>query len=159
MEQKSLAYAKYWRICLADADLGKGALKRADLDKLILRQFCELQNGRVDAELTHEFFKHSWQDVDKVEVTIRPYIYYSLLERVGSSTFSPVGAYASRLAGRGSTNARIDAVSPLWSDDFDERPIALKFNLKSRGAIGSFRILDHGMGSSLRIERHISCDL
>ena len=80
MEQKSLAYAKYWRICLADADLGKGALNRSDLEKLILRPSGELQNGRVDAELTHEFFKHSKQGVDEVEITIRPYIYYSRLE-------------------------------------------------------------------------------
>ena len=75
MEQKSLAYAKYWRICLADADLGKGALKRSELEKPILRPRSEVQNGRVDAELTREFFKHSGQDVEEVEVTIRPYIY------------------------------------------------------------------------------------
>ncbi len=80
MEQKSLAYAKYWRICLADADLGKGALNRSALEKLILRPGNEIKNGRVDPELTDEFFKHSGQDVVEVEVTIRPYIYHSRLE-------------------------------------------------------------------------------
>lgn len=80
MDKKSLAYAKYWRICLADADLGKGALKRSELEKLILRPDSEVQNGRVDAELTKEFFKHSGQDVEEVEVTIRPYIYHSRFE-------------------------------------------------------------------------------
>jgi hypothetical protein len=80
MEQLSLAYAKYWRICLADADLGKGALNRSELEKLILRPNSEIQNGRVDAELTQEFFKHSGQDVEEVEVTIRPYIYHSRFE-------------------------------------------------------------------------------
>ena len=63
MKQKSLAYAKYRRICLADADLGKGALYRSDLEKLMLRPANELQNGRVDAELTQELFKHASQDV------------------------------------------------------------------------------------------------
>jgi hypothetical protein len=80
MKQQSLAYAKYWRICLADADLGKGALKRSDTEKLILRPSKELQHGRVDAELIQDFFKQVSQDVDEVEVTIRPYIYYSRLE-------------------------------------------------------------------------------
>ena len=80
MEQKSLAYAKYWRLCLADADLGIGALNRSDLEKLILRPGSELQHGRVDPELTQEFFKNSGQDVDEVEITIRPYVYYSRLE-------------------------------------------------------------------------------
>lgn len=80
MEQKSLAYAKYWRICLADADLGKGALKRSELKKLILRPNSEIQNGRVNAELTQEFFKHARQNVEEVEVTIRPYIYHSRFE-------------------------------------------------------------------------------
>ena len=61
MEQKSLAYAKYWRLCLADADLGIGALNRSDLEKLILRPGSELQHGRVDPELTQEFFKNSGQ--------------------------------------------------------------------------------------------------
>lgn len=80
MKQKSLAYAKYWRICLADADLGKGALKRSDIENLILRPGNELQCGRVDAELTQEFFEQSAKDIDEVEITIRPYIYYSRLE-------------------------------------------------------------------------------
>lgn len=80
MEQKSLAYAKYWRICLADADLGKGTLDRSELDNLILRPGIELKNGRVDAELVQEFFKESGQEVKEVEVTIRPYIYHSRLE-------------------------------------------------------------------------------
>jgi len=80
MENKSLTYAKYWRICLADADLGKGALRKTDLKKLKPRPADELQNGRIDGELTQEFFKNIDQDVDEVEITIRPYIYYSHLE-------------------------------------------------------------------------------
>ncbi|MGO0790735.1 DEAD/DEAH box helicase [Herbaspirillum seropedicae] len=80
MKQKSLAYAKYWRICLADADLGKAALKKADLEKLILRPADELQRGRISAELTQEFFKQSAADTDEIEITIRPYLYYSFLE-------------------------------------------------------------------------------
>ena len=80
MKQKSLAYAKYWHICLADADLGKGALKRSELEKLILRPNSEIQNGRVDAKLAQEFFKSTGQDVEEVEITIRPYIYHSRFE-------------------------------------------------------------------------------
>jgi hypothetical protein len=80
MEQKSLAYAKYWRICLADADLGKGALNRSELEKMILRPCREVQNGRVDTELVQEFFKHSGQNIEEIEVTIRPYIYRSHFE-------------------------------------------------------------------------------
>ena len=80
MDKKSLAYAKYWRICLADADLGKGALDRSELEKLSLRPSGELQQGRVDAELSQDFFKGTANDVNEVEITIRPYIYHSRLE-------------------------------------------------------------------------------
>lgn len=80
MKAKSLAYAKYWRTCLADADLGKGALQRSDLEKQTLRPANELQNGRVDDELVNEFFKQSDEAIDEVEITISPYIYYSRLE-------------------------------------------------------------------------------
>lgn len=80
MDKKTLAYAKYWRICLADADLGNGSLDRSDLEKLLFRPNDELQRGRVDAELTQDFFKGTANDVDEVEITIRPFIYHSRLE-------------------------------------------------------------------------------
>ncbi len=80
MNKKSLAYAKYWRTCLADADLGKGALDWSDLEKLILRPGNELQHGRVDEELAQDFFKNVAPDVDEVEITIRPYIFNSRVE-------------------------------------------------------------------------------
>ena len=83
MNKKSLAYAKYWRICLADADLGKGALDRSELEKLSLRPSGELQQGRVDAELSQDFFKGAANDVNEVEITIRPYIYHSTTSQIG----------------------------------------------------------------------------
>ncbi|WP_310614508.1 AAA domain-containing protein [Limnohabitans sp.] len=80
MDKKTLAYAKYWRICLADAELGKGALDRSDLETLLFCPSDELQRGCVDAELTQELFKGTANDVDEIEITIRPFIYHSQLE-------------------------------------------------------------------------------
>ncbi len=80
MQKQSLAYAKYWRICLADADLGKGSLKKSDLDKLNLRIDAEFKAGRLGADLVEEFFEKEPATVTEIEITIRPYIFHSQLE-------------------------------------------------------------------------------
>lgn len=80
MQKQSLAYAKYWRICLADADLGKGSLKKSDLDKLNLRIDAEFKAGRLGADLVEKFFEKEPATVTEIEITIRPYIFHSQLE-------------------------------------------------------------------------------
>jgi hypothetical protein len=47
MKQKSLGYAKYWRICLADAALGVGGLKQSDLEKHELRGGSASLNSKL----------------------------------------------------------------------------------------------------------------
>lgn len=80
MREQSLAYAKYWRICLADADLGKGSLKKSDLENLNLRNGAEFRAGRLGADLVKEFFEKEPATVVEIEITIRPYIFHSQLE-------------------------------------------------------------------------------
>lgn len=80
MLKQSLTYAHYWRICLADAALGKGSLKKSDLDNLSLRNNSEFKAGRLEADLVKEFFKKEPVTTTEIEITIRPYIFHSQLE-------------------------------------------------------------------------------
>jgi hypothetical protein len=80
MENSSLAYAKYWRNSLADAELGKGGLKKDELLQLKKRPFDELDNGIVHSDLVDEFFKDENKDTELIEVTLRPRLYVYRLE-------------------------------------------------------------------------------
>jgi hypothetical protein len=76
----SLSYATYWRLSLADADLGKGALRNKDIEGFRRGSREELKNGRLGAELVKEFFKGEADDVETVDVTIYPYVYRGRFE-------------------------------------------------------------------------------
>jgi hypothetical protein len=72
MENSSLAYAKYWRNSLADAELGKGGLKKDELLQFKKRPIDELENGIVHKDLVDEFFKDEDKNTEVIEVTLRP---------------------------------------------------------------------------------------
>lgn len=80
MEKTSLAYAAYWRICLADAELGKGMFSKKDTEAFTYRPREEMDNGRVGEDLVAELFMQESADAEMVEVTIRPYVYCGRLE-------------------------------------------------------------------------------
>jgi len=54
MENRSLAYASYWRNSLADAELGRGALKHRDISGLTRIPLRELFNGVMPAHLVRD---------------------------------------------------------------------------------------------------------
>lgn len=80
MQPNSLAYAKYWRTSLADADLGKGALQKSDLESLVLRPSNELEAGRLALALVEEFFKGVDANLNEVEITVRPFVFNARLD-------------------------------------------------------------------------------
>lgn len=104
MEKTSLAYAAYWRICLSDAELGKGSFSNKDTEAFTYRPRMEFDNGRVAEELVAEFFMQEPDDTEVVEVTIRPYVYCGRIEH-----------------GKFLANGTPEVVTPIVSQAFMDR--------------------------------------
>ena len=80
MENRSLAYASYWRNCLADAELGRGALSQRDISGLSRIPLRELFNGVMPADLVTAWFAEEPAHVKAVEVMIRPRVHVARTE-------------------------------------------------------------------------------
>jgi AAA domain len=138
MKQKSLDYAKYWRICLADAALGVGGLKQSDLEKHDLRPATELQNGRVGDALCTEFFKNEEIEVNEIEVTLRPQLYGARLEH-GKKRASGVPEFVTPIVSR----AVMDRKGRLFPSNNTVVPRDILEPLDERAfSIGSVQDLD-----------------
>jgi hypothetical protein len=84
MDEKSIAYATYWRTSLADAELSSGALKKSDASAFKQCTEAELESGRLGKSLTAELFAGEAEDVEKVAITIRP-MSITLISNTGRS--------------------------------------------------------------------------
>ncbi|PPC84398.1 MAG: phospholipase [Methylotenera sp.] len=77
MSALSLKYARYWRNSLLDADNGKGTALPSGSVPCSLSQMDE---GIIDnADLIARLFQDEEVDAETVEVTIRPFVYKSIL--------------------------------------------------------------------------------
>ncbi|ANJ68335.1 hypothetical protein A9404_06930 [Halothiobacillus diazotrophicus] len=69
-------HAAYWRHSLADAELGKGAWRRADLDKECTPQPSEsLTKGILDEDILAALFKGEPEHIETVDLIIRPWAF------------------------------------------------------------------------------------
>lgn len=80
MEERSLAYASYWRNSLADAELGRGALSQRDVSVFTRISLPELFKGVMPADLVQAWFAAEPEHVKTVEVTIRPQVHVARTE-------------------------------------------------------------------------------
>ncbi|NYT66128.1 phospholipase [Alcaligenaceae bacterium] len=80
MNENALRLASYWRNSLADAESGKGGLRRTDIDKLIALPASSLKQGVLEKSDVDTFFLGESDDVQTVEVTLRPWVYQATLE-------------------------------------------------------------------------------
>ncbi|MBM0107377.1 AAA family ATPase [Steroidobacter sp. S1-65] len=80
MDHRSLAYASYWRNSLADAELGRGALKRRDVTGLTRIPRQQLFKGVTPADLVRAWFAEEPEHVKTVEVMIRPQVHVARTE-------------------------------------------------------------------------------
>lgn len=78
MDGISLGFASYWRNSLADADLGKGALEPKDTKSFM--QWHDIATGRLDDAIVSELFEGEKEDVQTVDVVLRPKVYFRLLQ-------------------------------------------------------------------------------
>ncbi|RQH00133.1 helicase [Paraburkholderia dinghuensis] len=75
MQEQSIAYAAYWRNSLADAELGRGTLKKDELGSYHHVSCDEAESGILLEETVHALFSDEPEKVQFVEVVYRPLIY------------------------------------------------------------------------------------
>lgn len=75
MQEKSIAYAAYWRNSLADAELGSGILKKDEVNAYRRVSHEEAESGILHEETVEEFFSGEPEKVRFVEVVYRPLLY------------------------------------------------------------------------------------
>ena len=77
MDKNALGFASYWRNSLADAESGKGSFKRKDAQNFT--HWHGIAAGRLDEAIVSKFFKGEKDDVETVDVVLRPKVYFRLL--------------------------------------------------------------------------------
>lgn len=90
MDDNYLKLAAYWRNSLADAESGKGALEKRDTNNLI--KWESVSSGRLDSIITERFFSDEKDDVNTVDVILRPKVFIRLIQHgkerlAGSPTY------------------------------------------------------------------------
>jgi len=78
MDKNTQGFASYWRNSLADAESGKGAFERKDVDKFTL--WTDITTGRLDEETVRVFFEGEGDEVKTVEVMLRPQAWIRLIQ-------------------------------------------------------------------------------
>ena len=78
MEERSRAYAGYWRNSLADADWGKGVLSRRT-DGLSQVPGKNLTTGVMSRGIADEFFAGKSEGIDGIPVMLRPRAWQTFL--------------------------------------------------------------------------------
>jgi len=78
MGKSTQGFASYWCNSLADAESGKGAFERKDVDKFTL--WTDITTGRLDEETVRVFFEGEGDDVKTVEVMLRPQAWIRLIQ-------------------------------------------------------------------------------
>lgn len=78
MDRNTQGFASYWRNALADAESGKGAFERKDVDKFT--RWLDISTGRLDEEIARAFFEGEGDTVKTVDVILRPKAWNRLLK-------------------------------------------------------------------------------
>lgn len=78
MDKNALGFASYWRNSLADAESGKGSFKRKDAQNFT--HWHGIAAGCLDEAIVSKFFEGEKDDVETVDVILRPKVYFRLLQ-------------------------------------------------------------------------------
>ncbi len=78
MDENALGFASYWRNSLADAESGKGSFERKDAKNFT--HWHGIAAGRLDESIVDKFFEGEKDDVETVDVILRPKVYFRLLQ-------------------------------------------------------------------------------
>ncbi|EHL7413694.1 ATP-binding protein [Escherichia coli] len=78
MDENALGFASYWRNSLADAESGKGCFERKDAKNFT--HWHGIAAGRLGEAIVSKFFEGEKDDVETVDVVLRPKVYFRLLQ-------------------------------------------------------------------------------
>lgn len=78
MDENALGFASYWRNSLADAESGKGSFERKDAKNFT--HWHGIAAGRLGEAIVSKFFEGEKDDVETVDVVLRPKVYFRLLQ-------------------------------------------------------------------------------
>ena len=78
MDENALGFTSYWRNSLADAESGKGSFERKDAKNFT--HWHGIAAGRLDEAIVSKFFEGEKDDVETVDVVLRPKVYFRLLQ-------------------------------------------------------------------------------
>lgn len=91
MISMALAYARYWRNTLADAELGRGAFRSREVEAFQRIDAEALARGRFGEDTLAALFQGDNREAESLKVVLRPLVYRSRTEhgrsRVGSPDF------------------------------------------------------------------------
>ena len=80
MNEHANRYAGYWRNSLADAEFGKGTFKKEDAKDFKKCYPDEQKTGVVAEDLVQDFFRGEKEEIQTVDVLIRPKVFRSRME-------------------------------------------------------------------------------
>lgn len=75
IKDKTIAYAAYWRNSLADADLGRGTVRKDELGTYQRVALDEAKTGFLREGTVSAYFSEEPENVDFIEVVYRPVVY------------------------------------------------------------------------------------
>jgi len=78
MDSNTLRFTSYWRNTLADAESGKGTFERKDEESFT--QWMSVDQGKLDDKIVQSFFEGEDNQVETVEVLLRPQVWIRLLK-------------------------------------------------------------------------------
>ena len=104
MISMALAYARYWRNTLADAELGRGAFRSREVEAFQRIDAEALARGRFGEDTLAALFQGDNREAESLKVVLRPLVYRSRTEhgrsRVGSPDFlTPIATPATVFRG------------------------------------------------------------
>lgn len=129
LSTKALAYAKYWKTSLIDADLGVGKLSRSDIAKAQALPIDQFSSGTVSKEIVDNLFRYKPANFTTVDVVIYPVVYSKKTEHTYATdeykplTMAPVVGAAKidregRIYPQGKTFIARDILNPLDDNSF-----------------------------------------
>ncbi|MFJ5366764.1 AAA domain-containing protein [Pectobacterium punjabense] len=87
MDGDYLAFSRYLRNSLADAEFGRGTFKKGEASSFTLWSCDEMKCGRVGAPTLDALFSSEPPETECIEIVLRPYV-YQLLVQHGKERFA-----------------------------------------------------------------------
>lgn len=139
MDGQTLSFASYWRNSLADAEFGKGAFTRSEGDDFTLWSATAIASGKLERQYIDQFFADEADNIDYVDIILRPKVFLRLVEHTKERTTGAPGIITPLIFG-----AKLSRTGYIFPLDDAQIPRDLLEPLpKGTFSIGNIDQLDH----------------